>query len=300
MNDFNEQQGDESKSEQKDRAGQSRSSCGGGSGSPSHGWDDGCGCGSTPSTHSTDFGYSRSPDPAESETVFADQSDAGSSIDAASNLTAEEREELWDGLVRSQQPDPASSSSTTSTPVTETVAKNPMQWTLVDLTSSCDKPGCDPAACDSEDCDTNEEYDRTEYEYAGAGDGRAPAVTFDSDESRDYAFSEGPSPAPTAFEPSEPQARELAVEAAKPKKAVKVKQPAAAKATAKKAKTTKAGAKKAATKAKAKKGAKKATTKAASKKAAKKPASKAKKSAATNPVQPLPLHDPHFPHEQAA
>jgi hypothetical protein len=308
MYDFNEQQGagDNSKPDHKegaDKAQPGKPSCGGSShSSSSHsssgGWDDDCGCGSTPSTYSGDVVYSRLPEKtdSESETVFAEQAQDGDSSDAASDLSPAEREELFDGLVRSQQPDPDdSSSSSSSTP--ETVAQNPqnpMQWTLVDLNSSCDKPGCDPESCDSEDCDTTEEYDRSEYEYAGSD--RDAALTFASNDAKEYAYSDLP-PAPAPFVPGESQ--KLEGGAAKAKKAAKAKEPK--KAAAKKAKTTKAGVKKTATKAaaKGKKGAKKTATKASSKKAAKKPAAKSKKSAA-DPTQPLPLNDPHFPREQAA
>jgi hypothetical protein len=305
MYDFNEQQGEgqNPKPDHKDGADKSKSSsCGGSSSHSSHsshsssqGWDDDCGCGSTPSTYSGDVVYSRLPEKtdSESETVFAEQD---SSSAGESSLSPEQREELFDGLVRSQQPDPDASSSSSSAETVAQNPQNPMQWTLVDLNSSCDKPGCDPEACDSEDCDTTEEYDRSEYEYAGAGGDRDPALTFASNDAKEYAFSELP-PAPAPFVPGESQ--KLEGGAAKAKKAAKAKEPK--KAAAKKAKTTKAGAKKTATKAKAKKGAKKTATKAASKKGAKKPAAaKSKKAAATDPSHPVPLNDPHFPREQAA
>ena len=302
MYDFNEQQvsGDEPKSTDKaekkplsSSSADESTSCGG---APDDSWDS-CGCGhghghsmtgsDSSSLDSTEFGFSRESQPAESETVFARHPD----FQPASNIDAPQRDELWQALVASQRP------AASSPAMTEVVARNPMQWTLVDLTSSaCDKPGCDPESCDSEDCDTTDAYDRSEYEMPEyAGSGRGPAVTFAAEESEPaFAFREEPAPAPAAFVPAAAKVEAAKVEA-KSKKAAEAKKAAKKPAAAKKA--TKVTAKKAAKKTTVKKAAAKKTV--AKKGAKKTPATKAKKAAAAKTSLPLPTN-PNFPRVQAA
>ena len=294
MIDFNEQQvsGDDYNSDSKPEdkakktpasdASSNASSCGSG---PSESWDS-CGCGHAPSKtlddSSAEYGYSRVSDPSDSETVFAHDP----TPEPASSLTPPEREALWQSLVASQRPAPGSPA------LPEVVARNPMQWTLVDLTSSgCDKPGCDPETCDAEDCDTTDAYDRPELELPEyAGSGRSAAVTVGAEENEPvFAFRDEPSPAPTAFVPAAAAAPKAEVKSTKAAAAKRAKKPAATK------KATKATAKKGAKKTTAKKGAKKTVAKKGAKKAT---TTKAKKAAGKTSL-PLPV-DPNFPRVQAA
>lgn len=216
-----------------------------------------------------------------------------------SGTAAAEQATLWNDLVRSQQPECVSPSPTTSTALAlpETVTRSPMQWTLIDLTSSgCGAPGCDPSTCDEADCEMTGEYDRAGFELPEYADsGRAPAVTFDVEDQPEFAFNDGPSPAPTAFVPAATEVTE-----ASKAEATKARKSAAAQ-------RTKTATKKTAPKAGGKKAAKKKTTvkKAAKKTTAKKPAKKAttaraQKGAAEKASLPMPQNDPQFPRVQAA
>ncbi len=325
MNDHNEQQlsGDQPKKHQYGQSNGANASCGS-DGADSQSWDS-CSCddetrGSAPAD---ELVFSQSG-PMQTETVFAPQTPAES---PAARVDAADQQALWEDLVRSQQPERSASGEI----IPVAVAKNPMQWTLVDLTSSgCSVPGCNPETCDEADCDTTDAYDRSEYElpeYTVAS-GRAPAVTFSMDDNREFAFQDGPSPAPTAFVPSQ-QDPAPQPEAVKPKKratgkkagtkvtvtgadtdaqspqletsAAETKRAKGKKAMAKKAKSTKAGGKKAAAKkTTAKKGAKKPAKGAKKTTAKKSGATRAKKGAAQDPSQPLPINDPNFPRTQAA
>jgi len=299
MFDYNEQQesGSEPKSDNTEAKGQQpaandeSSSCGTGR---SLSWER-CSCESEeeftgescPTSSSTDFGYSRPTEPAYTETVFAEQTGvAGSGAPVAANINANERGDLWESLVRSQRPQ----SGDGSLRLPEVVARNPMQWTLVDLTSSaCDKPGCNPETCDAEDCGTTDAYDRSEYEqleYASSSS-YVPALAFNAEEL---------AAAPIAYIPT-PEAPKA--EAGKTKKTAAAKAPKAAKAK-KAAKATKAGGKKAAAK---KPAAKKTVKKAGAKKTAKKATTtRAKKATGAKTSLPLtpPSSDTHFPRVQAA
>ena len=296
MFDYKEQQvsGEDPKSDQSSAEAKS-ASCGGGEPLP---WESrSCGCGAPESSTSTDLGFSNGSQPTQTETVFAEQNHASSSepvtAPLAAHIDAAEKTELWEELVQSQEP------SATDGAVPVTVARNPMQWTLVDLTAGmCDKPGCDPLTCDSEDCEMEDEYDRAEYDRAGyempgytPAVAVTPAASFDAEDAPEYAFQDSPAPAPVAFEPAPELAPRAETESAK--------KPAAAKKTKKAEAPKKAAAKgkKAAKKPAAKKTVKKAASKKATK--AKKPATRSKKGGAKTSL-PLPTSDPNFPRVQAA
>jgi len=292
MIDFNEQQesGEEPKGEQS-KGEQDRSSCGSKAG-PSRSWES-CHCDDegAGSTNSSDLLRSLGSQPPSAE----------SNAPPASEVTPAERDDMWQDLVHSQQSAPEDASSSDRGDLTEGVAKTPMQWTLVDLsTSGCDKPGCDPVTCDSAECDTTDAYDGPEYEpvrhdlpeYATSG--RAPAVTFDADNSPEYGYKDEPAPAPVAFESFEPETPRAETLTAK-------KTTAAGKRDKKAAEPKKAKAKKGAKKVAGKKAtAKKAAKKGPAKKGAKKPAAAKSKKAGAKTSAPQPETDPNFPRVQAA
>jgi hypothetical protein len=242
---------------------------------------------------------------------------------------AADNRELYEDLVRSQRPDNAEA-TTPAVEARETGASEPMQWTLVDLSSkSCSKPGCDPATCDSEECEDEGRTDgRTGYqdkpEYAtSVGETREPVTSYRFDLDREV----GPAPEPMSnkYEPeydivetkkkpakAEPKAKaakrggkKTAVTAPVFPEQVTGAAPAADPTTA--AKPKKAGkaagnktAKKAAKKPAAKKPAKKTVAKKGGKKPAKKPTTPRGKKAGPSSAAPLTGSDPTLPTEKAA